>query len=346
MNEQTLIELGKIDANPFQLRLQEDPAAVQEIAASIGKIGLMQVPTARKVDGRYQLAFGHTRLAAFKLLASQTPDADGGIYEHMPLIIRDLTDLQMFELTISENVKRRDLNPIELARAMRRYMDPPFGKTSEQAGEFFAVSAETIRGTVRLLKLPEPVQDQVKSGAMTIGTARKFLTALHIDAMAVKKVQGRVVKLEEPTKEAVEGELDEALRHSKSAVEMWQDGHEGEPRGGTDLWPLPWQHNGRLAPLTAAELMATLGARKKVSSALMPDLLNLGQELAAGMVIDPARYSEFTAEGIERAAHLANPPSCLACPFYTKLQDFALLRHEGLLGTQGRVLESSWRWRG
>ena len=151
MDTQTVINvpvpIEQIDPNPYQPRQVEDPAVIAEIAESIRKNGLMQVPTARRVNGHYQLAFGHTRLAAFKLLQETT----------MPLNIRELTDLQMFELGVSENIKRRDLNPIELADSMKRYMQE-FQKNSVETGEFFNVSPEKVRNTVRLLNLPKDLQ--------------------------------------------------------------------------------------------------------------------------------------------------------------------------------------------
>jgi ParB/RepB/Spo0J family partition protein len=165
MDEQVLISLKLIDPNPYQPRQVEDVEAVAEIAASIKQNGLLQVPSARQVDGRYQLAFGHTRKAAF-LLNGETS---------MPLILRDLNDLQMFELGVAENIKRRDLNPIEQADAMRRYMDE-FAKTSVEAGEFFGVAEETVRQKVRLLKLPEPVQAQMRAGDINENTARSLLS--------------------------------------------------------------------------------------------------------------------------------------------------------------------------
>ena len=136
--KQEFISINLIDPNPYQPRQVEDIGFITEIAASIKKNGLMQVPTARVCGDRYQLAFGHTRKAAFVMNGETS----------MPLIINDLTDLQMFELGVAENIKRRDLDPIEEAYAMRRYMDD-FGKTSKEAAEFFGVAEETIRQKVR-----------------------------------------------------------------------------------------------------------------------------------------------------------------------------------------------------
>ena len=133
------VDVDRIIPNPWQPRQGEDPAVVAELAASIKKNGLMQIPSARRVNGHYQLAFGHTRLAAFKLNGETS----------MPLFERELTDLQMFEMGVSENIKRRDLNPIEEAEAMRRYM-ADFDKNSVETAEFFNCSPEKVRSTVRL----------------------------------------------------------------------------------------------------------------------------------------------------------------------------------------------------
>ena len=71
MNEPTLINLYAISPNPFQVRQAEDPTAVAELAANIEKNGLLQPPTVRPFGEHYQIAFGHTRLAAYKLLEEQ-----------------------------------------------------------------------------------------------------------------------------------------------------------------------------------------------------------------------------------------------------------------------------------
>ena len=72
----------------------------------------------------------------------------------MPLIVLPLSDREMFEVAVSENVKRSDLSPIEKAEALKRYMDA-FGATSVEAGKLFNLPESTVRGTIRLLKLPD-----------------------------------------------------------------------------------------------------------------------------------------------------------------------------------------------
>lgn len=171
-----MIRLDLIDPNPYQPREKEDPEHIAKIAASIAVDGLMQVPVGRwyhpsgkKVPSaagyanrdyyalmvstgwRVQLAFGHSRLAACKLLAEK------GYASEMPVNIRDLEDEEMFRQGISENLARKDLTPLETARAMARYRDE-FGKTSAQIGEVFGLNEATVRGKIRLLNLPESIQ--------------------------------------------------------------------------------------------------------------------------------------------------------------------------------------------
>lgn len=124
------IPLYLIDPNPWQTRRTEDPAHVEEIARSIKAMGMMQTPSARKVGERYQLAFGHTRLAAYRLL--NTLGQDG--YDQFPLNLHELSDEQMAIAAFEENEKRRDLNPVEKAMAVQKMLND-FGWTQELIAE-------------------------------------------------------------------------------------------------------------------------------------------------------------------------------------------------------------------
>lgn len=215
MDEQILISLDLIDSNPYQPRQVEDVEFVAEIAANIKQNGLMQVPTARPCGERYQLAFGHTRKAAFVMNGETT----------MPLIIRHLSDLQMFELGVAENIKRRDLNPIEEAHAMRRYMDD-FEKTSKEAGEFFGVAEETVRQKVRLLKLPEPVQAQMRAGEINENAARSLLSMQRVASQeeVVNTAKKIVAKKETHLPDEV---IENTVEQLSNVVEL-----------SNDAWPL------------------------------------------------------------------------------------------------------------
>src|SRR6185436_15396337 len=103
------VPLVKIVANRYQPRQTMNPVELQKLAASIQQNTLLQKPTARALDdGCYELAFGHRRFEAYKLLAQQDSD-----FESMPLIVRDLSNEQMFDLAWDENKEREDLNPID-----------------------------------------------------------------------------------------------------------------------------------------------------------------------------------------------------------------------------------------
>ena len=259
MDEQILVSLDLIDPNPYQPRQVEDHEFVVEIAANIRQNGLMQVPTARPCGARYQLAFGHTRKAAF-VLNGET---------RMPLIIRQLSDLQMFELGVAENIKRRDLNPIEEAHAMRRYMDD-FGKTSKEAGEFFGVAEETVRQKVRLLKLPEPVQKQMRAGEINENAARSLLSMQKVadQAVVVKTAEKIAAKKDSALPDEI---IEHTVEHLQNVVEL-----------RNNSWPLEM---------------------KKFPNNLLPAMT----EAAAGA------YEK-------QLGHLANPPACTACPFYSKMR--------------------------
>lgn len=313
------VPLDQIDPNPFQVRLQEDAAVVAEIAASIGKMGLMQVPTARKVGERYQLAFGHTRLAAFKQLANDAALAGaGGSWGEMPLMVRELSDLEMFELAVAENIKRRDLNPIETARAMKTYMET-FGKTSEEAGEFFGVSAETVRGKVRLLGLPAPVQKKIESKELSEADGRKLLSLQRIDpkeAAAIGKKAGPAMA------GTIDDAVEERFRKNKAVVEMWARfrDDEGKARGGDDLWPLDWKHSG-MAPLTDADMFTLLGIPK---GALLDDVVSeqverLWNAIRAGMAVDADQFPGLPVDQVQLLLHLADPPPCTSCTLHVVL---------------------------
>jgi ParB family transcriptional regulator, chromosome partitioning protein len=168
--ERRLIPLSDLEENPYQFRGVYDPSKVNDLASSIQELGLLQIPVARQAGHKHQLAFGHCRWKAFAQLARS------GLlqYGKMPVDVMDLTDQQMFEIAISENLKRADLSPIEKAAALKQYMED-FHATSIQAAKLFGVSESTIRGTVRLLNLPDEIKEKVRSGQVSQHQARKFL---------------------------------------------------------------------------------------------------------------------------------------------------------------------------
>jgi ParB/RepB/Spo0J family partition protein len=307
METPTLIDVELIKPNPYQPRQAEDPAAVAEIADSIARNGLMQIPTARQVNGHYELAFGHTRLAAFKLLQEET----------MPLIVRELDDLQMFELGVSENIKRRDLNPIEQAESMRRYMQE-FKKNSVETGEFFNVSPEKVRNAVRLLNLPTVLQSGVADGSITQNNARRLLTIQRVAPDEVVHVANKLKGDADPDRI-----ISESLKDTGRSVEMWQRWQSGEPRAGNRLWRLNISADKfpsrQLPELRAADVA------KSLDMELTAELRSRIEDYIETATKHPEFVSEFAeanpkyANLMERIAHLLNPPACSACPLYAKV---------------------------
>jgi ParB/RepB/Spo0J family partition protein len=165
------IPLDQIDPNPYSCRLSEDAEHVRKIADSIKAQGMLQLPMGRRVDRRVQLVFGHTRLAAYKLLLSETYNPG---FEEMPVILRELDDDEMFRYGISENLARKDLTPIEEAKAMLRYRDE-FKKTSDEIGALFGLSGSAVRNKIRLLQLPDEIIQKLAVHEISEGAARALL---------------------------------------------------------------------------------------------------------------------------------------------------------------------------
>src|SRR5919109_4484723 len=181
MNKQVLVSIDCIDPNPYQPAsakneekvLEISSSIVENVAAGIGTKGLNQVPTARKVGDRYQLAFGHHRHQAFVLLAGQ--QWTKGEYAEMPLIIEDLNDQQMFEAMVTENLQRREISFIEEAEMFHAYMTI-FSKNSVETALRFQKSDEYVRGRIMFLQLPEAAKEKAKAGELNVTTARALVS--------------------------------------------------------------------------------------------------------------------------------------------------------------------------
>jgi ParB family chromosome partitioning protein len=159
------IDIGLIDANPSQPREDFDPEETRALAESISAHGLLQsVVVRRSEEGRYQLVAGERRLRA----ARQAGWTD------VPANVIEADDRQMAELAIVENLQRKDLNALEKAASFQRYLDH-YGCTQEELAERLNLDRSTIANLIRLLELPEPVQEAVRRGRVTQGHARALL---------------------------------------------------------------------------------------------------------------------------------------------------------------------------
>lgn len=183
----SLIPLNKIKPNPWQTRTGElDQEYIKELAADIAFRGLLQTPIGREAGEDIQLAFGHNRFAAFQWLYNLRDNSDiPGDYSTMPIDIRELTDEQMAELAWAENEKRRDVTPIERALAIQHRM-ADFGWTQTDAAEHLGIDRSSVSNILRLLRLPQKIQDALASGSISERVAISLLPMYELPEHVLK----------------------------------------------------------------------------------------------------------------------------------------------------------------
>lgn len=182
-----LIEIEKIDPNPWQTRASEDPGHIRELADDILNVdGLLQIPIGRMdtLNGRVQLAFGHSRLAAFKLLCAEGHDR----FSHFPVNLHDLTDEQMAVYAFTENEKRRNLNPVERAGAINR-MIRDFGWTQQLVADKLTIDRSSVANALRLLDLPVGIQKLISDGTMPVRSAMALLPYYELTPLEIGALQ-------------------------------------------------------------------------------------------------------------------------------------------------------------
>jgi ParB family transcriptional regulator, chromosome partitioning protein len=158
------VPIANIDANPLQPRRTFDSAKLAELAQSIRTNGIIQPLVVRKVANRLQLVAGERRLRAAKLAG----------LESVPVLIQEISDEHLLEITLIENIQREDLNPIETAIAFER-LSTTLNLSPEEIGRRTGKDRSTISNSVRLLQLPQDIQSIVAEGKLTAGHARCLL---------------------------------------------------------------------------------------------------------------------------------------------------------------------------
>ncbi len=160
----TEIAVQEIVANRFQPRRLFEPEKLSELAESIKQYGVLQPVVVRKMAKGFELVAGERRWRASQLAGLRT----------VPAVIREYTDSQMTEIALIENLQRQDLNPIEEAFAYRRLMDE-FNLTQDAVANRVGRSRSYIANMVRLIHLPDSIQDFVSRGTLTMGQTRPLL---------------------------------------------------------------------------------------------------------------------------------------------------------------------------
>ena len=159
------ISIEYIEANPFQPRSRFDQEKLDELAASIGQLGIIQPLTVRKVrPNKYQLISGERRFRASQLAG----------LKQVPAYIRVANDQDMLEMALVENIQRDDLDAIEVAISYQRLIDE-CSLTQEALGERVGKNRSTITNYLRLLKLPPQIQKAIMDKVLTMGHARAII---------------------------------------------------------------------------------------------------------------------------------------------------------------------------
>ncbi|MBP5260058.1 MAG: ParB/RepB/Spo0J family partition protein [Paludibacteraceae bacterium] len=177
------IDLDRIDANPNQPRTVFDAEALEELAASIREIGVVQPITLREVaGGRYQIVAGERRYRASKMAG----------LNRIPAYVRAMDDETLMEVALVENLQREDLNAIEIALGYQRIMDE-CRYTQERLAERVGKKRATVANYLRLLKLPAEVQLGLQDKSIEMGHARA-LAGIDDPAVMIKLYEETVAK--------------------------------------------------------------------------------------------------------------------------------------------------------
>ena len=158
------IPLHRIELNPKQPRDTVDEEELKNLADSIESSGVIQPVVVRRNGDMFQLAVGERRLRASRRAGLDT----------IPAVVRELTDEDMLEVALAENIQRQDLNPIEKANAVGRMIEE-LDITQKEAGERLGLKRSTITNLLRLLELPEEIQLMVSRETLSEGHARALL---------------------------------------------------------------------------------------------------------------------------------------------------------------------------
>jgi len=235
------IEIEKIVTNPYQPRTHFDEDALNELAASIKELGIIQPITVRKVDdNQYQIISGERRFRASKIAGLKA----------IPAYVRTADDQGMLEMALVENIQREDLDAIEVAISYQRLVDE-CSLTQEVLGERVGKKRSTVTNYLRLLKLPAEVQLAIRKRLLSMGHARALVNIddqeLQLDLLrkiieedlSVRQIEQLVKKIAEGKKDEEDKNGEEDLpgcgaprknvhfrhQHKKRCKRKWKDYH-------------------------------------------------------------------------------------------------------------------------
>ena len=158
------LDIDRIEANPHQPRDRFDEGHLKQLAASIEKHGILQPIVVRRHGDKYQLIMGERRLRAARIAGKRS----------VPAIVREAGDADALKFALMENLQREDLNPIEEAKGYSELKEA-FGLSIKEIADLLGRDRSTVSNTLRLLALPESVQEMLAGGLLSAGHARALL---------------------------------------------------------------------------------------------------------------------------------------------------------------------------
>ncbi len=201
------LPVERICRSPFQPRKAMEPGALEALADSIRRQGLVQPVVVRRVADEYQLIAGERRWRAAQ---------QAGLQE-IPAVIQEASDQEAAAIALIENLQREDLNPLEEARAFSSLIEN-FNLTHQQVGEAVGRSRASVSNSLRLLALPGAVQEMLNQGHIEMGHARALLALNEPDQLSVAQT-------------VIRRKL--SVRATEERVKRIQSGHAGSGRGVT-----------------------------------------------------------------------------------------------------------------
>jgi ParB family chromosome partitioning protein len=258
--------------NAVQPRVEFDREALDELVASIREVGVLQPVVVRPVSGqtdKYELIMGERRLRATKELGLET----------IPAVIKETADEDMLRDALLENLHRSQLNPLEEASAYQQLL-ADFGITQEQLATRIGRSRPQITNTIRLLKLPAPVQSRVAAGVLSAGHARAILS-VGDDEEAMVRLADKIVN-EDLSVRAAEAAASRTPKPTRPKASP------GKHRGHLD------EVAERLGDRLNTRVKITLGARKGqivVDFATIQDLNRILDEIGQPTYSSPVRFT-------------------------------------------------------
>ena len=212
------LRLSEIEPNRNQPRKHFDEELIAELAESISKHGVIQPLLVRPIlGGGYQIVAGERRFRASRM---------AGITE-VPVVIKDLSDMEAAEIALIENLQRKDLNPIEEALGYKQLIDT-YEMTQDEVSKTVGKSRPVVANALRLLNLPEDIIEKVSLGTLTSGQARTLLSFKDINelrkaALLAESGQVTVRQLEKMAKALDSEQKDKKSKKTETLVPFYKE---------------------------------------------------------------------------------------------------------------------------